>query len=108
MPLSCNPGHFDRLSRRGFLSVGALAGAGLAGATTRNGLKQGLCVGIGSAVILVGVQLGSPKAVLETTMFMVLSTIFLSLAGGWFGGQLFPPIIERRRRGSYDMYPHHW
>ena len=29
MSLSCNPGHFDRLSRRGFLSVGMLAGAGL-------------------------------------------------------------------------------
>jgi len=26
---NCNPGHFKRLSRRGFLSVGALAGAGL-------------------------------------------------------------------------------
>lgn len=29
MPQNCNPGHFERLSRRGFLSVGALAGAGL-------------------------------------------------------------------------------
>jgi hypothetical protein len=29
MSLNCNPGHFDRLSRRGFLSVGVLAGAGL-------------------------------------------------------------------------------
>ncbi len=29
MPLNCNPGHFDRLNRRGFLSVGVLAGAGL-------------------------------------------------------------------------------
>lgn len=29
MPQNCNPGHFQRLSRRGFLSVGALAGAGL-------------------------------------------------------------------------------
>ena len=29
MSQSCNPGHFDRLNRRGFLSVGVLAGAGL-------------------------------------------------------------------------------
>lgn len=29
MQQNCNPGHFQRLSRRGFLSVGALAGAGL-------------------------------------------------------------------------------
>ncbi|HEY0981902.1 DUF1501 domain-containing protein [Schlesneria sp. T3-172] len=26
---SCNPGHFDRMNRRGFLSLGVLAGAGL-------------------------------------------------------------------------------
>jgi hypothetical protein len=29
MPTSCNPAHFARLNRRGFLSVGVLAGAGL-------------------------------------------------------------------------------
>jgi len=29
MPASCNPKHFARLNRRGFLSVGVLAGAGL-------------------------------------------------------------------------------
>src|SRR5688572_12487012 len=29
MPQNCNPGHFERLNRRGFLSVGVLAGAGL-------------------------------------------------------------------------------
>jgi len=29
MSPSCNPGHFDRLNRRGFLSLGVLAGAGL-------------------------------------------------------------------------------
>ncbi len=29
MSRNCNPGHFDRLDRRGFLSIGVLAGAGL-------------------------------------------------------------------------------
>ncbi len=29
MQQNCNPGHFQRLNRRGFLSIGALAGAGL-------------------------------------------------------------------------------
>lgn len=29
MSPSCNPGHFERLNRRGFLSLGVLAGAGL-------------------------------------------------------------------------------
>src|SRR5204862_5902870 len=36
-----------------------LLGAAFAGATTRNGFKQGLCVGVGASVVLVGNQLGT-------------------------------------------------
>jgi hypothetical protein len=97
----------DRLLLFEISALATLAGSGLAGATTWNGLKQGLCVGIGSSVILVGIQLGSPSAVLETTLFMVISTMFLSLAGGWFGGQLFPPVCQRRRRGG-DIFSHRY
>jgi hypothetical protein len=92
----------DRLLVFEISALATLMGAGLAGATTFNGLKQGLCVGIGSSVILVGIQLGSPKAVLETTLFMILSTMILTLAGGWFGGQLFPPILQKRRRKIFE------
>jgi hypothetical protein len=78
--------------------LATLVGAGLAGANTFNGLKQGLCVGIGSSLILAGVQLGNAKAVLETTILMILGVMVMTIVGGWFGSQLFPPIQARKRR----------
>lgn len=78
-------------------AVAALLGAALAGATTTNGLKQGLCVGVTASILLVGIHLSNPNIVLETTVFTVASILCLTLAGGWFGGQLFPPILARRR-----------
>jgi hypothetical protein len=74
-----------------------LAGA-LAGATTRNGIKHGLLVGLGGAVLLVGNYLGNRAAVLEQTLLMVACVLSLTVAGGWFGGHLFPPIAARRRK----------
>jgi hypothetical protein len=79
-------------------ALATLIGAGLAGSSTFNGLKQGLCVGIGSSLILTGVHLSSPDSILETTLFMVFGVMAMTLAGGWFGSQLFPPIRPRRRR----------
>ena len=75
-----------------------LLGAGFAGATTRNGLKQGLCVGLCASIVVLGVQCSNPKFILETAIFTFGSIAIVSLVGGWFGGQLFPPIIARRRR----------
>lgn len=75
-----------------------LFGSGLAGACTFNGLKQGLCVGIGAALVYVGLQLGNPETVLEKSVFMMLGILVLSLAGGWFGGQLLPPVVAFKRR----------
>jgi hypothetical protein len=80
--------------------LATLFGAGLAGATTINGFKQGLCVGVGASLVLVGIELGGPSYMLETLILMVSSVFTLSLVGGWFGGQLFPPVIARRRRSS--------
>jgi hypothetical protein len=73
-----------------------VAGA-LAGATTRNGLKHGLFVGVGVAVIVVGHYLAAPDATLETTVLMLSCVLGLTVVGGWFGGQLFPPIFVRQR-----------
>ena len=81
----------------------ALFGAGFAGATTHNGFKQGLCVGIGASMIVLGIQIGGPKFVLESSLATMGGIIIVSLVGGWFGGQLFPPLdpSRRRRRHSY-------
>jgi hypothetical protein len=80
-------------------ALAALFGAAFAGATTRNGLKQGMCVGIAAAAIVLGMQISSPKFALEPALFTLSGIITVALVGGWFGGQLFPPIGERRKRG---------
>jgi hypothetical protein len=68
------------------------AGACLAGATTWNGAKQGLCVGIGGVVLYLGFEWANPQAQLETAVFAISCMLSLGLAGGWFGGHLFPPL----------------
>jgi hypothetical protein len=87
-------------------AIATLTGAALAGATTFNGLKQGLCVGLGAALLLVGVHLADAAATLQMTVYTVASILCLTLAGGWFGCQLFPPIMPRtRHRGIFAPTP---
>jgi hypothetical protein len=78
-------------------ALATLMGAAFAGATTRNGLKQGLCVGLGAAIMLIGIQLGDPKVNLDHLIGTIASTLVLCLAGGWFGCQLFPPVSSQPR-----------
>lgn len=82
----------------------AFLGAGFAGATTRNGLKQGLCASLGASVIVLGIQIGTPKFTLETAIFTLSGIITIALVGGWFGGQLFPPISADKRRRRFSPY----
>jgi hypothetical protein len=79
-------------------ALAMLAGSALAGSTTLNGLKQGLCVGIGTATVLLGVRLAGPQTAPELLLATLISALFLSLVGGWFGGQLLPPIYGPPRR----------
>jgi hypothetical protein len=79
-------------------ALAALIGSSFAGATTTNGLKQGLVVGVGATSILLGIQLGGTLPVADKMIYTGLSTMALALAGGWFGGHLFPPILGRSRR----------
>jgi len=74
-----------------------IAGAILAGSTSWNGTKQGLCAGIGAAVLYAGFQIENPTFQLETAVFVVSCMLGLGLAGGWFGGHLFPPVSPGRR-----------
>jgi hypothetical protein len=75
-----------------------LLGAGLAGATTRNGLKQGLCVGLAASIIVLGIQIGGPNFTFDSSLFTMAGIAAVSLVGGWFGGQLFPPLDPSRRK----------
>ena len=79
-----------------------LVGAGLAGASTFNGLKQGLCVAAGASIAILGAHLASPKLSTDLTILPLACVLLLSLIGGWFGGQLFPPLDPvKRRRPAY-------
>lgn len=80
------------------IALVALLGAGFAGATTRNGLKQGLCVGLCASVVVLGIQCSSPKFTLESGILTLGGIVIVSFIGGWFGGQLFPPVIPGRRK----------
>lgn len=82
-------------------ALATLFGAGLAGVSTLNGFKQGLCVGVGASLIMIGIHLGTPRITLETTVFLVGCIMTLSAVGGWFGGSLFPPVFHKGRKSLY-------
>ena len=87
----------DRLIILEIKALALILGGVLAGATTRNGLKQGFCVGLASTVILIGIEMNFVERWLLMAGLTVVATFSLSLVGGWFGSQLFPPIIKARR-----------
>jgi hypothetical protein len=88
----------DRLITLEIKSLALLFAGALAGATTRNGLKQGLCVGVASTIILIGIERNYVESWLRLSYYTALAPLFLSLAGGWFGSQFFPPIVRRPRQ----------
>jgi hypothetical protein len=89
----------DKLVTWEIQSLAVVLGGALAGATTLNGLKQGLYVGLLTSAILVGFNLANHHASLELFALTLLGSLGLSVAGGWFGGQLLPPITPRVRLG---------
>ncbi len=72
-----------------------LLGGAIAGANTMNGFKQGLVVGVASALALALLPRYS-ASILEGLILFVATVSFCTL-GGWFGGQLLPPILRRLR-----------
>lgn len=97
-----------------------LLGAGLAGAGSRSGAKQGLLVGLGVTAGLLGIYhqsggltLPAPSLIFElmhvrleltpqaqTITYTAVVVVPLALIGGWFGSQLLPPLSPTRRRKS--------
>jgi hypothetical protein len=79
-------------------TLAILVGSSLAGANTNNGLKQGLCVGLGAAAVLLGLRIGAQQAPsVEQLVYTAATTLAVALLGGWFGGSLFPPLVQRKR-----------
>ncbi len=74
-------------------ALAMLFGGALAGASTSNGFKQGLCVSLGSCFLLLLIPHG--RSSLLIALGTVSSTLLLCSTGGWFGSQLFPPLIPK-------------
>jgi hypothetical protein len=75
-----------------------ILGAAVAGATTPNGIKQGLFTGVGASILLVGNYLAGKSLSVELVSSTLTSIVCLSIVGGWFGGHLFPPVLTVGRR----------
>jgi hypothetical protein len=84
-------------------ALATIVGGGLAGATTSNGFKQGVFVGMGSSLILIPLQAPVGDNWLQVAGLTAVSTMCLTVIGGWFGGQLFPPIVKVERRGLHTF-----
>jgi hypothetical protein len=88
----------DRIITWEIKALAVLLGGVLAGAGTRNGLKQGLCVGVLTSAILMGIQARYANRWPAIVALTALGSFSLSLVGGWFGSHLFPPVVKARRR----------
>jgi hypothetical protein len=78
-----------------------LTGGALAGVNSFNGIKQGLVVAVGTATILLGMQISTPGAIDLITLLMITPAFALSLVGSWFGSQLLPPVVRLPRRREF-------
>ena len=87
----------DRLITMEIKALALLLGGTLAGATTKNGFKQGLCVGLSTTVILIGIEMNYVERWVKVGCLTAICCFCLSMVGGWFGSQLFPPIVKIRR-----------
>jgi hypothetical protein len=92
----------DRLITMEIKALALLLGGALAGSTTRNGLKQGLFVGLVTTVILIGIEVNYVERWFQVALLTAVCSFCLSTVGGWFGSQLFPPIYRIRRGRGLD------
>lgn len=91
------------------LEIAALAvfvGGALAGATTWSGTAQGAWMGILSAAVFVGYQLGYRHMNDPGTLGLYVGGILaLGLLGGSLGGRLLPPIVSSAAASRYRATP---
>jgi hypothetical protein len=81
-----------------------LLGAGLAGTNSVSGLKQGICVAAMGSLFFLAAVAGGRQANLEQILFTLFAITGLSMAGGWFGGRLFPQVAGRLGRKGLNWW----
>jgi hypothetical protein len=79
----------DYVTLAEFFALSIFIGGAIAGATTPNGLKQGLVVGVGAGIGMVPFLSGGEQG--QYIPFIIISAMFLAPLGGWFGTSLVPP-----------------
>lgn len=84
----------DKLVLYQVIALAALAGGAIAGSSSRNGFKQGVCASVLAAALYLGVQLANPKSVLEIVVFSTFGVAVMTILGGVFGSKLFPPLSK--------------
>jgi hypothetical protein len=93
----------DQVTFAEIFSLAIMLGGCVAGANTRNGLKQGVCVGIGAALVIDALFMVGYLNPSAPRIYPILSTLFLGPIGGWFGSELLPPILGLRYRRKRRM-----
>jgi hypothetical protein len=120
--LAPQTGFQDRFLTWELAIIAIFTGAAYAGANTRNGLKQGWMVGLATGVTLIviyilsqgqyaplpgsglrdlfGLTIHDLSYPMQILLFTLAVTLSVGLLGGWFGGELLPPVVAHpRRRG---------
>src|SRR5205807_8120257 len=90
----------DKVTIMELFALSILLGGCIAGATRPNGLKQGLCVGIGSALLILAIFLTSGPPPIGSLLSLMISALILGPLGGWFGTELLPPAYGPARYGK--------
>ncbi len=89
--------------------LGSVVAGGGTGAGVRHGILAGGLAGLGVAVLgsgwtapvvsgLFELMGGSPPGGTKGPMLLGMGVTLLSTAGGWFGGQIFPPVVPAHLR----------
>jgi hypothetical protein len=93
----------DRIITWEIKALAMLLGGVLAGASSENGLKQGLVVGMLSSMCLIIWDSRLTTRWLEVALLNMISAFCLALVGGWFGGTLLPRVVRMPRSRRFGM-----
>lgn len=90
----------ERLLLYQVMGLSALVGGAVAGSSSRNGFKQGVCASVLVGALFIGVQLANPKTLLEVAIATGSGVAGMTILGGVFGSTLFPPLVKQQPKNA--------